>query len=140
MAIVFGKQVRHCLLCYFILWALLLTGCYTKYPYEYGSSSRWVSESPRFILEYRETLDGPYRLEAQEYFEVNGERYPVFVGYQSNIFDVYPADATTHNPDDLIFRGRWEIRGNQMVVIIDEDNFFDGIYEKIYFTYEEIEP
>ena len=140
MAIDFGRTARKIMACLLLAFGLSLTfpGCdYTKYPYNYGSSGRWVSEDPKFVLEYWETPEGPYGLAWNEYLEIDGEIIPVIVDYRACAFSVYVPNA--NRADCWLFRGRWKIRGNEMIFTISEDHYLDGAYEEIHFTREELE-
>ena len=115
--------------------SFLLAGCdYTTYPY--NLNVRWVSTDPNYTLEYRQaTSERPY--EKIECLRLNEGHLFVDVLYLADDFKVVPANAT--NFETVYLHGSWKMSKDELVFYIEEDNLFDGIYQEIHFTRENLE-
>lgn len=115
-----------CICALFVLWVLFMMGGsdYTTYPEE--KASLWVCEDPYFEISY---VSGTQI----SYIDWEDKKYEVFVGMRSSVFDVFlkPNNGALEN---ILLRGNWKYKGENMVVKIEKDNLFDGAYEELIFV------
>ena len=116
--------VAGCICAAFCLLILFLMGGsdYRTYPSE--KASVWICEDPYFVFSTQE-----------DYFVWEGEKYEVHIMMKASHFNVYlVSENFVISQESLLFCGSWKYKGENMVVKITEDNFFDGAYKELVFV------
>lgn len=100
---------------------------YTTYPDKKASS--WVCDDPPIEVNYSHSA-------TEANMDWEGERIPIFLGMQSKVINVYrlvPGQDGLRE-ENVLFAGYWHYDGENMVVEISEDNFFNGAYTELVFV------
>ena len=116
--------VAGCIFAFFVLYVFFMIGGsdYTTYPHE--KASVWICEDPYFVFS-----------EQEDYLEWEGKKYEARIMMKVSYFDVYlVTENFVISQENILFRGRWKYEGENMVVKITEDNFFDGAYKELVFV------
>ena len=117
-----------CVLCIVALLCSMFwgSGC-TMYPGK--KATTWICHEPYIKICFHKT-------ETNGYLEWNGDKIPVVVATQSDVFDVYrkvfPQEGL--KDENILFRGYWHYAGKDMVVELCEDNIFNGTYSELTFA------
>lgn len=113
-----------------VLCCIQFTGCdpyADRYPYLTGS--KWISSDPEITLEYAQNDSG--RIDSNEVVEWNGKTISISIGFRGSQYWVLPAES--HTFADKLFSGAWKYSKGDLVLTIEEDNFFDGAYTELRF-------
>lgn len=127
----FRQQISICLVT--ALLCILLAGCD---PYAYmnrypsSNNSTWICENPPCTLEYLIGDDNAFIIN-NEVIEHNGEMIPIDIWYKPSYYWVLPEGSCASV--NIIFKGSWKYSKGDLVLTIEEDNFFDGAYTELRF-------
>ena len=95
----------------------------------YRISSTWISTDPSFMIHYSQ--DEKRIIKQSEQLIWNEVEQEVDVCFSKNTYCVYPEDNNHYS--DRLFCGTWKYRGNNLILMIDEDYLFEGKYKEIIF-------
>lgn len=130
LELIHNTKTKLVLLCLAAI--VLLYGCdgkYGKYPYD--RALHWNCSDPEFSIEWFTTESGLIT-KCAAVINWNSKEKPVYVDFYSNFFSVLP--TTSDHYDHRLLTGTWKYRGEDLVLIIEEDFLFYNQYEELVFS------
>ena len=113
---------------------MVLTACDTygnRYPFR--KHCTWICENPTIEFTLVLSENGRY-LDQNSYFDIDGQRIPVFVDFRASSFVVYPDNGEDSvNYNERLLLGEWKYRSGMLVFKIEEDYIFGGAYTELVF-------
>ena len=118
--------------CLLIGYMIALSGGadFREYPYE--RANRWICVEPEISLDFSNNR-------STGCLKWSGEEFLISVGMRANSFQAYQIDALQEEvlyleQEKLLFAGEWRYEGRNLIVTINQDNIFDGVYTKLIFN------
>lgn len=126
------KKVKY-ILPPFILLCLILCCCNVRaVEYPFQISRKWRCENPPFSLSY--SYDEVASIDKTEILTWNDQEISVNIAFGLGDFCVFPA-GQNHN-DQRLFSGTWYYKDKKLVLELDEDFFFGGLFSELEFIPE----
>lgn len=115
---------------FFMAILAFLSGCdpYAE-SYPFLTESKWICEDPNFILTYTKGDNGV--ISSEEHLEWDEQTWEVDLDFHASSYCVNPENSTAY--EERLFSGTWEYRNGNLVLIIEEDLFFDNKYSELIF-------
>ena len=127
------KRTCGILITLVLLLGLSITWCINAMQsrnYPFLISSRWECNDIPFVLTYVEDSNGSFTSYAE--LTWNNRVIPVDIGFLMREYDVYPVKSSSYK--DRLFGGTWKYRKGDLILIIEEDFFFDNQYSELTFS------
>lgn len=122
-----GRILRPCALILCLAALIAMSGCDPLSRWAPPEiSEKWVSNDPEMVLHFEQ--DGQQNC----WILWNGTRTEVEVGFRAGFFWVTLAGPRV--PTVTLLQGSWRYKGDKLLFLIEEDDFFDGAYKTLVFT------